>query len=58
MYNGKIYAVPQTVDALALYYNKALFKAKGLTTPPKTLAQLVHVLPEVRQRQGHLRSTR
>jgi len=40
-YNGKAYAVPQTVDALALFYNKALFKAKGLTTPPKTLAQLV-----------------
>ena len=41
MYNGKIYSVPQTVDALGLYYNKALFKAKGLTAPPKTLAQLV-----------------
>ena len=31
IYNGKIYSVPQTVDALALYYNKALFKAKGAT---------------------------
>ena len=40
-YNGKIYAVPQTVDALALYYNKALFKAKGIKQPPATLAQLV-----------------
>jgi arabinogalactan oligomer/maltooligosaccharide transport system substrate-binding protein len=40
-YNGKIYAVPQTVDALALFYNRSLFKSKGLTTPPKTLAQLV-----------------
>ncbi len=40
-YEGKAYAVPQTVDALALFYNKSLFKAKGLTTPPKTLAQLV-----------------
>jgi arabinogalactan oligomer/maltooligosaccharide transport system substrate-binding protein len=40
-YNGKIYGVPQVVDALALFYNKSLFKAKGLTTPPKTLAQLV-----------------
>ena len=29
-YNGKAYAVPQTVDALALFYNKTLFKAKGL----------------------------
>lgn len=41
VYNGKAYSVPQTVDALGLYYNKALFKAKGLTAPPKTLAQLV-----------------
>jgi arabinogalactan oligomer/maltooligosaccharide transport system substrate-binding protein len=40
-YNGKAYAVPQTVDALALFYNRTLFKAKGLTTPPKTLAQIV-----------------
>jgi arabinogalactan oligomer/maltooligosaccharide transport system substrate-binding protein len=40
-YNGKIYSVPQTVDALALYYNKALFKSKGVKQPPATLAQLV-----------------
>jgi arabinogalactan oligomer/maltooligosaccharide transport system substrate-binding protein len=39
-YNGKIYAIPQTVDALALFYNKKLLKAKGLTKPPATLAQL------------------
>ena len=41
LYNGKAYAVPQTVDALALFYNKKMLKAKGLTTPPKTMAQLV-----------------
>ena len=57
-YNGKAYAVPQTVDALALFYNKALFKAAGLTTPPATLAQLDAVLPEVRRRQGHRASRR
>ena len=39
-YNGKIYSVPQTVDALALYYNKTLFKQAGIKTPPATLAQL------------------
>jgi arabinogalactan oligomer / maltooligosaccharide transport system substrate-binding protein len=39
-YNGKAYAVPQTVDALALFYNKSMLKAKGLTKPPATLAQL------------------
>jgi arabinogalactan oligomer/maltooligosaccharide transport system substrate-binding protein len=40
VYNGKAYAVPQTVDALALFYNKSMFKAKGLSRPPATLAQL------------------
>jgi arabinogalactan oligomer/maltooligosaccharide transport system substrate-binding protein len=39
-YNGKIYAVPQTVDVLALFYNKTLFKQAGLTKTPTTLAQL------------------
>lgn len=37
---GKAYAVPQTVDALALFYNKSMLKAKGLTRPPATLAEL------------------
>jgi len=40
LYNGKPYAVPQTVDALALFYNKSMFDAKGLKQAPKTLAQL------------------
>jgi arabinogalactan oligomer/maltooligosaccharide transport system substrate-binding protein len=39
-YQGKAYAVPQTVDALALFYNRSMFKSAGLKTPPKTLAQL------------------
>jgi arabinogalactan oligomer/maltooligosaccharide transport system substrate-binding protein len=39
-YQGKAYAVPQTVDALALFYNKRLFSAKGLKRPPSTLAEL------------------
>jgi arabinogalactan oligomer / maltooligosaccharide transport system substrate-binding protein len=40
-YQGKAYAVPQTVDALALFYNRSMFKSAGLKTPPRTLAQLV-----------------
>ena len=32
--NGQIYAVPLTVDSLALYYNKDLFNAAGITAPP------------------------
>ena len=40
MYNGKLYSIPQTVDALGLYYNKVMFKSKGVKVPT-TLAQLV-----------------
>ena len=40
-YQGKVWAIPQTVDALALFYNKKMFAAKGLKSPPTTLAQLV-----------------
>jgi arabinogalactan oligomer/maltooligosaccharide transport system substrate-binding protein len=35
-YNGHIYGVPEVTDTLALLYNKALFTAAGITTPPKT----------------------
>ncbi len=33
-FGGKIYAVPLTVDSLALFYNKDLFNAAGITAPP------------------------
>lgn len=33
---GKAYAVPLYVDSLALYYNKDLFNAEGITSPPAT----------------------
>ncbi len=33
---GKIYAAPLFVDSLALYYNKDLFNAEGITSPPAT----------------------
>jgi ABC-type glycerol-3-phosphate transport system substrate-binding protein len=33
---GKIYASPLSVDSLALYYNKDLFNAEGITGPPAT----------------------
>ncbi len=32
----KIYGVPLSVDTLALYYNKDIFKAAGIYDPPKT----------------------
>ncbi len=34
--DGQIYGVPLSVDSLALYYNKDIFNAAGVTRPPKT----------------------
>ena len=33
--NGQIYAVPLSVDSLALYYNKDLFNTQGIVSPPE-----------------------
>lgn len=38
--DGKVYGVPLSVDSLALYYNKSLFNAAGIATPPKTWEEL------------------
>ncbi|EKD58861.1 MAG: hypothetical protein ACD_56C00037G0006 [uncultured bacterium] len=34
--NSKVYAVPLSIDSMALYYNKDMFNAAGITSPPKT----------------------
>ncbi len=34
--DGKIYGVPLSVDSLALYYNKDILNAAGITRPPQT----------------------
>ena len=36
VFDGKIYAVPFSVDTLALYYNKDFFNTVGIPEPPKT----------------------
>lgn len=33
--DGKVYAVPLSVDSLALYYNRDMFNAAAITSPPK-----------------------
>lgn len=43
--DGKVYAVPLSVDSLALYYNKDILNAAGITAPPKTWQD---ILREVR----------
>ncbi|HEY3009408.1 MAG TPA: ABC transporter substrate-binding protein [Micromonosporaceae bacterium] len=39
-YRGKRCAMPVLADAYGLYYNKKIFTDAGVTSPPKTLAEL------------------
>jgi len=39
-YNGKRCALPLLADDYGLYYNKTMFKAAGITHPPRTMTEL------------------
>ena len=39
-FEGKQCALPMLTDAFGLYYNTDLFKAKGISSPPKTMSEL------------------
>jgi ABC-type glycerol-3-phosphate transport system substrate-binding protein len=39
--DGKLYAVPANMATLVLYYNKDMFTAAGITTPPTTEAEFI-----------------
>lgn len=39
-YQGGLYAIPMSLNSWALYYNTPLLAKYGITSPPKTLAQL------------------
>src|SRR6266508_2822448 len=39
-YKGKRCAMPLLADVAGLYYNKKMFKAAGLTRPPRTISEL------------------
>ena len=39
-YNGTLYALPMSMNSWALYYNKSMLKAAGISSPPTTLDQL------------------
>ena len=40
-YNDNLYAIPQNINTLAIFYNKDLFKRNGLETPPQNWKELV-----------------
>lgn len=39
MWKGHVYAIPKDQSTLALYYNKDMFKAAGISKPPTTWSQ-------------------
>ena len=39
-YKGNQCSLPALADSYGLYYNRAMFKAKGITHPPRTLSEL------------------
>jgi len=45
--NGDINGVPLSVDSLALYYNKDLFNAAGVTSPPATWSELLDITKKI-----------
>ena len=42
-YDGKLIALPKTIETQALFYNQTLFK-KNSWTPPKNLAEVLETL--------------
>jgi multiple sugar transport system substrate-binding protein len=55
--SGKTYGYPNEVDLYALNYNKALFKAAGIATPPTTWSELVSDAQKLTKRDSSGRIT-
>lgn len=45
--DGRIYALPTSVDTLALYYNKDLLSAAGVARPPRTWDEFLAVVERI-----------
>lgn len=54
--DGLLYALPLSVDTLALLYNRDLFDSAGIATPPRAWAELTETIPDLRRvdREGRL----
>ncbi len=51
-YQGKQCALPELTDAYGLYYNKDLFAKAGISSPPKTLSELMADAKKLTQRNA------
>lgn len=46
VYQNQIYALPLSIDTLALIYNRDLFNQKGVALPPETWEELAALVPK------------
>jgi len=51
-FNGKTYGVPQVTDSLALLYNKKIFTDAGITSAPKTWADVKTAAATIKAKTG------
>ncbi len=49
---GQIYALPLSIDDLALIYNRSLLGSAGIATPPKTWEELQQVAPSITKKDA------
>jgi multiple sugar transport system substrate-binding protein len=50
--DGEYWGVPTAVRSLALFYNKKLFAAHGISAPPKTHAEMLEIARKITERDG------
>jgi multiple sugar transport system substrate-binding protein len=58
MKEGKIYAIPLSVDVLALYYNKDILGSAGIFTPPATWPEVVSAVQKITKQDSSGNFTR
>lgn len=46
---GNLYAVPMSMDVLALYYNRDLLGSAGIAQPPRTWAEVIEAVKKLTQ---------
>jgi len=48
--DGKIYAIPFSVDTLVLYWNKDIFNSVGIAQPPSDWHEFVDIIPKLTEK--------
>lgn len=54
MWKGSVYAIPKDQSTLALYYNKDMFKAAGISKPPTTETQFTVDACKLTDKKKHI----